>query len=145
MTICHKKFETKVHDRSHLLVLIQTRATIGLGAGRVGGGGGFDCRVLPNPFWVDGLRNYTGRDQPIVNFFAVHADAVAAFLKSVEELVRNTIAAYAQDSRERLSVGFGCTGGRHRSVYCAKTLAGALRGCDGVTVELTHTALPTVR
>ena len=104
------------------------------------GGGIFDCRVLPNPFWVDGLRNYTGRDQPIVNFFAVHADAVAAFLKSVEELVRNTIAAYAQDSRERLSVGFGCTG-----VYCAKTLAGALRGCDGVTVELTHTALPTVR
>ena len=94
---------------------------------------------------MDGLRNYTGRDQPIVNFFAVHADVVAAFLKSVEELVRNTIAAYAQDSRERLSVGFGCTGGRHRSVYCAKTLAGALRGCDGVTVELTHTALPTVR
>ena len=105
----------------------------------------FDCRALPNPFWVKGLRDYTGRDQPIIEFFAAHADAVAAFLNPVKELVRNSIAAYAQDARERLSVGFGCTGGKHRSVYCAETLAGALRGCDGVTVELTHTALPAVR
>lgn len=110
-----------------------------------GGGFVFDCRALSNPFWVDGLRNCTGRDQPIIDFFAVHAGAVAAFLKPVEELVRNTIAAYAQDARERLSVGFGCTGGRHRSVYCAETLADALRGCDGVAVELACTALPTVR
>ena len=49
-----------------------------------GGGFVFDCRALPNPFWVENLRGFTGRDQPIIGFFAVHADAVAAFLKPVE-------------------------------------------------------------
>ena len=110
-----------------------------------GGGFVFDCRVLPNPFWVKDLREYTGRDQPVIDFFAAHTDAVSAFLKPVEDLVRNSIAVYAQDARERLSVGFGCTGGKHRSVYCAEALAGALRDHEGVTVELVHTALPAVR
>ena len=110
-----------------------------------GGGFVFDCRALPNPFWVENLRGFTGRDQPIIDFFAARADAVAAFLKPVEDLVRNSIAAYAQDARERLSVGFGCTGGKHRSVYCAEVLAGALRGDGGVAVELVHTALQTVQ
>lgn len=75
-----------------------------------GGGFVFDCRALPNPFWVENLRGFTGRDQPIIGFFAVHADAVAAFLKPVEDLVRNSISAYAQDARERLSVGFAALG-----------------------------------
>ena len=112
-----------------------------------GGGFVFDCRALPNPFWVENLRGFTGRDQPIIDFFAARADAVAAFLKPVEDLARNSIAAYAQDARERLSVGFGCTGGgggKRRSVYCAEALAGALRGDGGVAVELVHTALQTV-
>ena len=96
-----------------------------------GGGFVFDCRALPNPFWVENLRGFTGRDQPIIDFFATHADAVAAFMKPVEDLVRNSIAAYAHDARERLFVGFGCTGGKHaRStarkpwrVRCAATVA----------------------
>lgn len=83
-----------------------------------GGGFVFDCRALPNPFWVENLRGFTGRDQPIIDFFAARADAVAAFLKPVEDLARNSIAAYAQDARERLSVGFGCTGGGKRRSVC---------------------------
>ena len=90
-----------------------------------GGGFVFDCRALPNPFWVENLRGFTGRDQPIIDFFAARADAVAAFLKPVEDLARNSIAAYAQDARERLSVGFGCTGGGGQAPL------GLLRGSPG--------------
>ena len=67
-----------------------------------GGGFVFDCRALPNPFWVENLRGFTGCDQPIIDFFAARADAVAAFLKPVEDLVRNSIAAYAQDALRRV-------------------------------------------
>ena len=103
-----------------------------------GGGYVFDCRALPNPFWVESLRKFTGRDKPVAEFMAAHQTEVEAFLKPIRELVALSIKSYAQDGRNRLSVAFGCTGGQHRSVYSAQHLAEHLNKTFGVKVDLVH-------
>lgn len=105
-----------------------------------GGGYVFDCRVLPNPFWNESLRKFTGRDKPIADFMAAHSAEVEAFLSPIRELVALSIKSYAQDGRNRLSVAFGCTGGQHRSVFCAEALAAFLRASGDCSVELVHCA-----
>ena len=106
-----------------------------------GGGFVFDCRAMPNPFWDETLRGYTGRDKPVADFFAKFPDKVNAFLDASETLVRQSIEEYKHDGRDHLQVAFGCTGGQHRSVYFAERMAERLSGIDGVEVEMKHTAI----
>lgn len=108
--------------------------------GEDGGGFVFDCRSLPNPYWDESLRKYTGRDEPVRAFMDAHKGEVKAFLGPVEELLRNVLAAVEESGRERLHVAYGCTGGQHRSVYCAEAVAARLRGLSGVEVSVDHTA-----
>lgn len=116
----------------------------GLPQDQTGNGGGFvfDCRAMPNPFWDEALRDYTGRDKPIREFFNRFRDKVALFLDAAETLVRFSMAEYLKDGRDHLQVAFGCTGGRHRSVYFAERMAERLSGIEGVEVEVAHTAIP---
>ena len=107
-----------------------------------GGGFVFDCRAMPNPFWDESLRGYTGRDKPIRDFFDRHKDIVDNFLSAAETLVRQSIDEYLKDGRDHLQVAFGCTGGQHRSVYFAERMAGLLRKTSGVEVEVAHVAKP---
>ena len=100
----------------------------------------FDCRAMPNPFWDETLRGYTGRDKPVADFFARFPETVEPFLEATETLVRQSIEQYKQDGRDHLQVAFGCTGGQHRSVYFAERMAERLSGIDGVEIEITHTA-----
>ena len=108
--------------------------------GEDGGGFVFDCRSLPNPYWDESLRKYTGQDEPVREFMEANAGEVAAFLGPIEDLLRNVLAAGEKSGRERLHVAFGCTGGQHRSVYCSEAVAGRLRGLSGVEVSVNHTA-----
>ena len=112
----------------------------GLPEDKTGNGGGFvfDCRAMPNPYWDESLRGYTGRDKPIADFFAHHKDKVDRFLGAAETLVRQSIDEYLKDGRDHLQVAFGCTGGQHRSVYFAERMAERLAGIDGVEVEVSH-------
>ena len=114
----------------------------GLPEDKTGNGGGFvfDCRAMPNPYWDESLRGYTGRDKPIADFFAHHKDKVDRFLGAAETLVRQSIDEYLKDGRDHLQVAFGCTGGQHRSVYFAERMAERLAGIDGVEVEVSHVA-----
>lgn len=116
----------------------------GLPQDPTGNGGGFvfDCRAMPNPFWDEALRGYTGCDKPICDFFAGFNDKVDLFLDAAETLVRFSTAEYLKDGRNRLQVAFGCTGGRHRSVYFSKRMAERLSGIEGVEIEVVHTAIP---
>ena len=100
----------------------------------------FDCRAMPNPYWDKPLRGYTGRDKPVVDFFAGYKAEVDEFLDAAESLVRQSIQAYLKDGRDNLQIAFGCTGGQHRSVYFAERMAERLRSLDGVTTELVHAA-----
>ena len=107
-----------------------------------GGGFVFDCRVMPNPFWDESLRGYTGRDKPVCDFFARFPETVEPFLKATETLVRQSIEQYKRDGRDHLQVAFGCTGGQHRSVYFAERMAECLSGIEDVEIEVAHTAMP---
>ena len=114
----------------------------GLPEDKTGNGGGFvfDCRAMPNPYWDESLRGYTGRDMPIAEFFDRHKDKVDCFLSAAETLVRQSIDEYLKDGRNHLQVAFGCTGGQHRSVYFAERMAERLAGTDGIEIEVTHAA-----
>ena len=84
----------------------------GLPEDPTGNGGGFmfDCRAMPNPFWDETLRGYTGRDKPVCDFFARFPKTVEPFLEATETLVRQSIEQYRRDGRVHLQVAFGCTG-----------------------------------
>ncbi|HUL55260.1 MAG TPA: RNase adapter RapZ [Opitutaceae bacterium] len=102
-----------------------------------GGGFIFDCRALPNPGREPAFARLTGRDAEVADWLRRH-DEVGQFLAQTQQLLEPVLAAYQQRRFTHLSVAFGCTGGRHRSVYCAEALAQWLRGRAGVTVEVHH-------
>lgn len=96
----------------------------------------FDCRFLPNPFFVDHLRPLDGRDADVADYVRGDADA-ERFLTQVLELLRFAIPRYEREGKTYLTVAIGCTGGRHRSVVIAEDLARAL-GADGGAVRVEH-------
>ncbi len=114
----------------------------GLPEDKAGNSGGFvfDCRAMPNPYWDELLRGYTGRDKPVCDFFDRYKDKVDCFLGAAETLVRQSIDEYLNDGRDHLQVAFGCTGGQHRSVYFAERMAERLKGIEGVEIEVEHAA-----
>ncbi|MGE0881236.1 MAG: RNase adapter RapZ [Acidimicrobiia bacterium] len=86
----------------------------------------FDCRFLPNPYWVAHLRDGTGLDEPVRDY-VLSQDLARPFLDQVEGLLDLLIPAYVAEGKAYLSVAFGCTGGHHRSVAMAEDLARRLR------------------
>jgi len=104
-----------------------------------GGGYVFDCRALPNPGRFPQYARLTGRDGPVIAFLESQP-AVQAFLGHVFALIDQSVGNYQQRNFTDLLVAFGCTGGQHRSVYCAERLAGHLREKFAVNVEVRHLA-----
>jgi UPF0042 nucleotide-binding protein len=82
----------------------------------------FDIRCLPNPYWEPTLRGFTGLDQPIIEFLQAHP-SVEQMQHSIEAFLEQWIPAFKADRRSYLTIGIGCTGGQHRSVYMAERLA----------------------
>lgn len=78
----------------------------------------FDLRFLPNPHWVDGLRQLTGADAPVQDYLRRHAEW-GAMMERVEALLSDWIPRYWAAGKSYVTVAFGCTGGRHRSVAAA--------------------------
>jgi UPF0042 nucleotide-binding protein len=97
----------------------------------------FDVRFLPNPHWDDDLRPLSGLDAPVVRRVLDTPDAMA-FLERVEDLLAFLLPRYSAEGKAYLTIGLGCTGGRHRSVALAEVLARWLESQDGVTVAVTH-------
>jgi len=96
----------------------------------------FDCRFLPNPHWVDELRPLTGRDQPVRNY-VLDQPATQTFLTQLQTMLATLLPAYEKEGKSYLTVSFGCTGGRHRSVVIAETIAEWLRG-RGLQPSVSH-------
>lgn len=86
----------------------------------------FDVRCLPNPYYDPDLRPYTGRDAVVVAFLASRPQ-VAEMLEDIRAYVAKWLPAYIADNRHYFTVALGCTGGQHRSVYFAETLAACFR------------------
>ena len=81
----------------------------------------FDARTLPNPYWNIKLRPFTGLDPEIIRFLDAQP-AVTAFLDDLERYVTARIDEHQAAHRRYLTIGIGCTGGRHRSVAIAEAL-----------------------
>jgi hypothetical protein len=104
-----------------------------------GGGYVFDCRALPNPGRLEEYAKLTGRDDAVIAFLE-REPAVRDFLGHVFALIDQTVENYQTRNFTDLIVAFGCTGGQHRSVYCAERLAKHLRETFPVNVEVRHLA-----
>ncbi len=96
----------------------------------------FDARFLPNPFFEEGLRARTGRDRDVAEY-VLKSPSGAALLERVRAVLDLLLPAYDAEGKAYLSVGLGCTGGRHRSVALAEALAEGLRAA-GREVNLSH-------
>ncbi|MEK7287768.1 MAG: RNase adapter RapZ, partial [Elusimicrobiota bacterium] len=105
-----------------------------------GGGYVFDCRALPNPGKYPQYAKLTGKDPSVVAFLEKEAP-VKNFLAHTEELVDQSVENYQTRNFTELLIAFGCTGGRHRSVYCAERLREHLKEKYKLDVELRHLAL----
>ena len=99
----------------------------------------FDCRFLQNPYWEPSLRPFDGRDARIKAHVAADP-RFAPFFSRVLDLTRSLLPAYVDEGKSYLSIAFGCTGGQHRSVALAETLAKALAE-DGQQVSTRHREL----
>ncbi|MDD5210533.1 MAG: RNase adapter RapZ [Elusimicrobiales bacterium] len=102
-----------------------------------GGGFVFDCRALPNPGRYEQYMQLTGRDKPVIDFLQKEPE-VAKFLENVFSITDMSVENYLSRNFTSLMVNFGCTGGRHRSVYCAEALAARVKQKYGARVELAH-------
>ena len=103
----------------------------------------FDCRFLNNPYWRPELRALDGRDETVAAY--VGADPrFPPFYEKVLDLIRFLLPAYVDEGKSHLSIAFGCTGGQHRSVALAETLAKALAE-DGQQVSIRHRELKAPR
>ena len=97
----------------------------------------FDVRCLPNPHFVPGLRRRTGRDAAVVAFMERDA-STREFMDRLADYVRFAVPYYIAEGKSYLTVGVGCTGGRHRSVMIAERLRRALGDIAGVRVRIRH-------
>jgi UPF0042 nucleotide-binding protein len=86
----------------------------------------FDCRFLPNPHWVPGLRTLSGLDEQ-VRAYVLENEETTALLSRLDELFALLLPAYVREGKSYLSIAIGCTGGRHRSVVLADEIAERIR------------------
>ena len=86
----------------------------------------FDVRCLPNPYWKPELRDYSGLDQPVIDYLAAQPD-VQEMYQDLSVYLHKWLPRFAASNRSYVTIAVGCTGGQHRSVYLAERLGTALK------------------
>ena len=94
----------------------------------------FDVRNLPNPYYDPKLRPLTGLDKPVADYLSGIAD-VNDMIADIEHFIRRWLPSYEAQNRHYLTIAVGCTGGQHRSVYVAETLAKRFADFPGTVVR----------
>ena len=102
-----------------------------------GGGYVFDCRSTHNPGRYEPYKKLTGLDESVIRFLEDDGE-ILTFLAHVYDLADHHVQRYIQRGFTSLMFSFGCTGGQHRSVYCAQHLAEHLHEKFGIEVHITH-------
>ena len=100
----------------------------------------FDTRFIQNPYYVPELREHSGLTEP-VRTFVMAQPGVEEYLDLIGNLLEFSIPAFAAEGKSRLTIGIGCTGGRHRSIVVAEELARRLRDHQFAPVEVLHREL----
>ncbi len=103
-----------------------------------GGGFAFDCRALPNPGRIDAYKKQTGLQAPVIEFLESKTE-VKEFLDNSFRIIDQSVSNYLERQFTNLQIGYGCTGGQHRSVYCATKLSEyIIEKYPEVNVKLVH-------
>ena len=99
----------------------------------------FDCRFLKNPNWAEGLKDLNGTDEAVKDYLK-RDKSWAPFKNNLFQMISTIIPAFEREGKSYLSIGLGCTGGQHRSVFVAEQLYNYLldKNCD---VKILHTIL----
>lgn len=114
----------------------------GIPKDKSGNGGGFvfDCRGIHNPGRYPEYKTKTGLDKEVIEFFKQSSE-IDTFTENAIAIVKPTIENYIERGFNSLMIGFGCTGGQHRSVYCAEKITKFIRENYKVSVNLEHREL----
>jgi UPF0042 nucleotide-binding protein len=96
-----------------------------------------DLRFLPNPFWVPELRPLTGQ-HALVRDYVLEQPRAQPFVQAYLTLLRGVLPGYLEQGKRFVTVAFGCTGGKHRSVAASEELARRLHAEDGTSVRIVH-------
>lgn len=134
------KFIPSAPPAEHLTVTIRSFSyKRGIPDDTSGNGGGFvfDCRGLHNPGRYEEYKKLTGMDRPVIDFLEKRGE-VQPFMSHCQALVDGSVEVYLRRGFTSLTVDFGCTGGQHRSVYCAERMASHLSSRYGIDIKLQH-------
>ena len=96
-----------------------------------------DVRFLPNPYWVEGLREFRGVDKAVSDY-VLSQDGAREYVDNFVDLLSSTLGGYRHEGKDFITVGIGCTGGHHRSVAVAEAVGKRLRQQGRVDVNVIH-------
>jgi UPF0042 nucleotide-binding protein len=96
-----------------------------------------DCRFLPNPFWIDELRPFTGQDARVRDY-VLGLPGAQEFIDGYVGALRPVLEGYRRENKRQVTIALGCTGGKHRSVAIAEEIGRRLRSIPGVAVSVRH-------
>jgi UPF0042 nucleotide-binding protein len=97
----------------------------------------FDVRFLPNPYYIDELKELTGNDRPVSDY-VLSFPQTTQFRKMLGDMIRYLIPYYVEEGKNQLVIAIGCTGGQHRSVTMANCLYDDLRGGGDYALKIYH-------
>ncbi|MCI1640486.1 MAG: phosphotransferase [Bacteroidales bacterium] len=141
LTTMHQFYEI-VEDKRLEVRICSFAYKKGIPADTTGNGGGyvFDCRSINNPGKYEHYRQFTGLDKEVIKFLEDDGE-VLGFLDDVYNMVDAHVKRFIERKFTHLQVCFGCTGGQHRSVYCAERLAEHLSKKFDIKITVTHREL----
>ncbi len=104
-----------------------------------GNGGGFifDCRAIHNPGRYEQYKKLTGKDKEVIQFLKNEPE-MQEFLNHIFAIADQSVGKYIERQFSHLMISFGCTGGQHRSVYCAENLATYLKEKYNINIIIHH-------
>ena len=97
----------------------------------------FDVRFLPNPYWIEELRDFRGVDKPVSDYVLSRPGA-DEFIDGVVDLLSSMMSGYKHEGKDFVTVGIGCTGGHHRSVAVSEEIGRRLSSRGEVDVAVMH-------
>lgn len=96
-----------------------------------------DARFIPNPFWIESLRPFTGEDKQ-VSEYVLSQSGVSEFVEGYVTALKPVLKGYLNENKRYATIAIGCTGGKHRSVALVKEIAARLGSLSDVTVSVKH-------